>query len=237
MLIKRFFQKLGFDLRFYPTKSIRSRQSFMKSGGFNTILDVGANSGQFVFEVRNEYKFKGKILSFEPISDVFVNLKQKLGKDKNWVGFNFALGNVTKSEVINISKHTPSSSILPFNHDYIRDNTHLSTTKEEVIQIKEFKEIANEFNFDEDSRILLKVDTQGYEMNVLRGCGEYLKLFRGIQIECSIKELYVGESLYSEIFDYLLSNQFSLFTLEPTYYDQNTMELLQIEAYFVNTRI
>jgi FkbM family methyltransferase len=237
MFFKRLFQKLGIDLRFYPTKQIKSRQSFMKKCQFDVVLDIGANIGQFVSEIRNEYSFSGKIISFEPITAVFSELEKNCKNDKNWIGYNFALGNKSCTEIINISKHAPSSSIRQFNEDYISDKLSLVTTDQEEIQVKKLNEIFPELNLDSGSKILLKVDTQGYEMDVLKGCGELLNCFHGIQIECSIRELYIGEALYLDVFDFLQKNNFHLFTLEPSYYDKKTMELLQIDAYFIRKNV
>jgi FkbM family methyltransferase len=48
---------------------------FIENRGINLVLDVGANVGQFGLSLRNR-GYAGQIMSFEPVSDAFNELKK-----------------------------------------------------------------------------------------------------------------------------------------------------------------
>jgi hypothetical protein len=57
---------------------------------------------------------------------------------------------------------------------------------------------------------LLKIDVQGFEMEVLRGAVEILSSFSSIYVECSFIELYSGQALINETIEFLYSAGFAL---------------------------
>jgi FkbM family methyltransferase len=206
---------------------------FMRHGCYDVILDVGANVGQFVNEVRRLYKYDKRIISFEPIREAFDILKQQHESDPLWKGFNLALGDEESSNYINISKHSASSSILNFNDQYLVRYKELDTIDKQAIQIVTLDGLYDKIIHRTQEKVLLKIDTQGYEMNVLKGAENCLSDISGIQLEISVREVYSGEVLFIELLSYLKAAGFRVFTLEPYYFDKNSGELLQVEAYLV----
>lgn len=232
-IVKAIFNNVGLDIKRFPTQAMKSRQKFMEYGKYDIILDVGANIGQYVREVRGYYEYKGKIISFEPIKDAFQVLSQRHKKDHLWQGFNLALGDQNISDYINISGHSASSSFLNFNDKYLDEHKDLATVGRELIQIVTLDSVYGDLVKSYSNKVLLKIDTQGYEMNVLRGADKSLKHISGLQIEISVREVYKGEVLLNELLTYLKELGFRVFTLEPYYFDKATGELLQVEVYLV----
>jgi hypothetical protein len=100
-LIKSAIRNVGFDItRIRPT-----RQDFMESRSIDTVIDVGANEGQFVHEIR-ENGYSGNIVSFEPIKEIYSTLANNVAKDRRWKGFNLGLSNRSGHAVIGVSEHT-----------------------------------------------------------------------------------------------------------------------------------
>jgi len=84
--LNRFLKKINLELISYPSHDILRRMHLMKMLDINVLFDIGANIGQYATEIRN-FGYMGKILSFEPINDVFEELKKNALKDK----FNYIL--------------------------------------------------------------------------------------------------------------------------------------------------
>ena len=78
----------------------------------------------------------------------------------------------------------------------------------------------------------MKLDTQGFERNVLVGAAQSLQKIQGIQIEMSLLELYKGQMLFVETIAYLEQLGFKLYSLENGFYDKNTGQLLCLDGIF-----
>jgi hypothetical protein len=85
--------------------------------------------------------------------------------------------------------------------------------------------------------IYMKVDTQGYESEVLKGAENSLHKIKCIQLEMSLVNLYKNEWLFEETISYLKKKYFEIYTIEPEFYDTSTGQLLQIDAIFYNKNI
>src|SRR5437870_5028867 len=105
--------KLGFELTHYNTSSsslLRRRAMFDKYG-VDLIIDVGANTGIYGLDVRRS-GYRGRIVSFEPLNDIFRKLKENTAKDAAWEANNYALGSEDGKQFINVSANSHSSSVL-----------------------------------------------------------------------------------------------------------------------------
>jgi len=157
----------------------------------NVVLDVGANEGQFSHELRM-IGYKGYILSFEPVNKVFNILNESFKNDDKWIGFNFALGNENKETTINISDITLMSSLL----ESIGD----SYIEKEKISIKKLDdELLNIIKYIPNPVVFLKMDTQGYDLEVFKGASGCLDLIQGIQSELSVQPLYKNMPHYNKV--------------------------------------
>lgn len=101
----------------------------------------------------------------------------------------------------------------------------------EDIKVKKLDTILGNYA-DSNSTIFLKIDTQGYEKNVLEGAKNSLDKIIGIQVEMSLVELYQGEMLYYETINYLRERGFKLCLIENEFYNPSNNELLQINGVF-----
>ena len=73
------------------------------------------------------------------------------------------------------------------------------------------------------SASLLKIDVQGYELEVLQGCEDILQKFSYLYIECSFIELYEGQALAHQIIAWLEARNFVLSSIHNLYYGKNGM--------------
>lgn len=166
--------------------------NIIDENGINLVLDVGANVGQFGTDLRNA-GFTGEIISFEPASSPFQDLVKRSQRDKLWTVFNFALGDSIREADLHIANNSGlSSSILEPNLHSIYFPT-IIFDQTERIQISTLSNFVKNQNLT-DRRILLKIDTQGYENLILQGATEIFDSVISTYLELSLVELYGEEA-------------------------------------------
>ncbi len=232
--IKLFFDKEGNLIslnadRFFIDNPIRRRLRLLNYYGINLVFDVGANVGQYAMNLRS-YGYKGRIVSFEPLSSAFIKLKENAAKDRLWDVENIALGEENTEKKINISANSKSSSILemlPLHLQYSPQSRYIG--KEEIKVSKLDSIIQNHLKPTEN--IYLKIDTQGYEKKVIEGAKNSLEKIIGIQMELSLVPLYKGEASLQDMMTFMNANYYSLVSLEPGW-SNYLGQLLQVDAIF-----
>ena len=231
--IKKLFRKLGFDLiRYNPASSQNTRiLEFFSTYKIDTVLDVGANIGQFAMGLR-ESGYKGRIISFEPLSEAYSHLLINSKKDANWIiAPRMAIGNKEGKKTINISGNSYSSSILKMTETHIKGAPDSAYIDSEEIYINKLDNIWGTFLKNKDS-IFIKIDVQGYELEVLEGAINTLPKIKGIQIELSLVPLYENQLLFRDMLDYITNLGFELWDMLPVFRDRQSGKLLQFDGIF-----
>ena len=202
----------------------------MASAGIELVFDVGANVGQYARSLRR-MGYRGKIISFEPVRSVFEKLERKSKNDPHWCVRNMALGDQDGYAEINISRHSESSSMLPMLSSHTDVAPESAYMGKERITIRRLDSVIDELNDNLDNSCL-KVDTQGFEGQVLDGAKNALSKVRLVQLEMSLVPLYAGESLFLDLTDRLLREGYKLVALEPGLSSPATGKLLQVDGIF-----
>tara|TARA_B110000285_G_scaffold232660_2_gene304305 strand:- start:1489 stop:2253 length:765 start_codon:yes stop_codon:yes gene_type:complete len=166
------------------------------------IFDVGANTGQSISRFKNKFNLK-EIHCFEPNAPAFEELKKI--KLKNIFLNNLALGDKEKIQTFNNYPKTSSSSfyridkkssIYEINKEFYSSNVKIITLDKYI----------------EDSKIdkidILKIDTQGFEVSVLKGAINAIKDKRidFIETEINLGFQYEIKTSFKEIEDQLYDN-------------------------------
>ena len=172
----------------------RSLNTSLAHHGINLILDVGANNGQYGRELRG-LGYKGRIVSFEPQAAPFAVLAASARRDGNWEAVNVGLGSADSQQEINVYQDSRLSSMLTFKQSYGMFESEKVGT--ETIQIRTVDGMLDQYAKPGD-KILLKIDTQGFEKPVLAGAERWLPQLTGIQIELSITPLYADQPFLEE---------------------------------------
>lgn len=192
---RRVLQTLGFDVHRYH-KASRPFAQFTGLG-IQTIIDVGANVGQFAKEIRTLLP-DAEIHSFEPLPDCYEKLRKSMAGDPKFSAYPFALGDTSSNTTINRSDYSLSSSLRPMAEAHKKLFPHTAGQTTEEIRVERLddalagKELA--------SRILLKIDAQGYEDKVLAGGSSTLSKSDVALLEASFVELYEGQPLFEDIY-------------------------------------
>jgi len=203
----------------------------LREKNINYILDVGANEGQFVKELRF-YGYKDKVVSFEPLLEAHKKLTEISKNDNDWEIFRpLALGNKNTKNIINISKNSVSSSILNMSEEHIANAPESRFIGKQSIEEIKLDDIFNELKI-ENKNLFLKIDTQGYEFQVLEGVQKNLYLFKGILVEVSLSELYEGQKPWLEIINLIQSHGFKLWSVDRGFTNKKNGKTLQMDLCF-----
>jgi FkbM family methyltransferase len=230
---KRFnslMKKLNLELRRFPEGDLKRRLLLLSHFRINKIFDVGANLGQYVLNMRDA-GYNGNFISFEPVSQQFNILNKAAKNDPRWQTVNMALGSRDEETIINIAGNSESSSLLEMMPEHTKSEPRSAYVGKEKIIVRKLDTIINDY-YQEGDRILLKIDTQGFEKEVLAGAVKSLDKVIGIQLEMSLIPMYEGEMLYDEMIRFLKDKGFHLYSLENGFSDPKTGQLLQIDGIF-----
>jgi len=232
-LIQKSMHKFGWDIHQFNLNSNSSLQISKALDYFNIniIFDIGANTGQFSSELR-AFSYKGEIVSFEPLSDAYLALTKNSTHDPSWkVHPRTAIGDLDGEITINISGNSQSSSVLPILEAHTSaaiDSTYIGSEK---VAISRLDTISPTY-LSSSSRLFIKIDTQGFEWNVLNGAEETLKHAQGILCELSLVPLYEGQRLWLDIIHRLEGEGFTLWSVNQGFIDYENGRTLQIDAIF-----
>jgi FkbM family methyltransferase len=202
--------------------------------GIDLVFDVGANVGQFARNAREE-GYRNTIVSFEPLSVAHGLLIQSAGGDERWIVHErCALGAAPGEANMNVAQNSFSSSLLPMLA------THADAAPESVYIGQDLTRIITlDSVFDRycggGERVFLKIDTQGYEKQVLDGARASLARIVAVQLELSVVPLYESQLPYRHFLDFFQEAGFTLWSLLPGFTDRRTSQLLQFDALFVRT--
>lgn len=192
------------------------------------VLDVGANRGQYRDFLRKEVGYSGPVVSFEPNVELASALTERTQIDRSWRVHNCALGASCGYVELKIMAQDDFSSILSPDSTglHLDGNTVIRTAR---IQMKRLDSIDISAK-----RIYLKADTQGYDLEVIRGASGYLDRVVALQVEASVRAIYQGMPDYVsaireiEGLGYCLSGVFGN-------NDAGFPKLVEFDAVFVRT--
>ena len=231
---KSFARSLGLELRrFAPVSSYAAQLRAMLSWHrVDLIFDVGANAGHFGRELRRQVGFTGRIVSFEPMRAAHERLSAKARKDPLWdVAPRAAIGAQEGTVTMNIARNSVSSSVLPMLEIHARAAPGSRYTDTETVRLAALDALTPGY-FRQESIAFLKVDTQGYESEVLKGATRTLARVVGVQLELSLIPLYAGQLLMPELLEFMRDTGFDLWAITPAFTDPQNGRLLQVDAAF-----
>lgn len=230
---RKFLWNFGYDIsRFAPTSHpLAQRKQILECYKIDTVLDIGANFGQFAQQLREDLGYKSRILSFEPLTSAFASLKTQAAGDPAWEVFNFALGDREEKCEINIAGNSTSSSFLNMLPAHLKSAPESRYVGKEVIDIKTLDSIFGDW-YQPSNSIYMKIDTQGFESKVLKGSEKSLARINTIQMEMSLVPLYEGELLFNEMCELMQEKGYRLLGIETGLIDQSSGQLLQVDGTF-----
>jgi FkbM family methyltransferase len=237
--VQQGLRRAGYELHPYTPGPALSdedvrRLKLLRSHGIGTVLDVGANAGQYAQRLRAS-GYTGKIVSFEPLSGAFAALERAAASDPRWHVRRLALSDADGEAEINIAANSWSSSLLDMGERHLEsapESAYVGTERTATVRLDT---IWNDV-VGPGERPFLKLDVQGLEMHVLRGAAAHLSRLAGVQAELALVHLYEGDSSWRDVVEHLEARGFELAGLEPGFEDPKTGRMLQADGIFLPVR-
>jgi FkbM family methyltransferase len=222
---------LGYDIRRTGSHFYKRPIDFLRSRNIDLVIDVGANVGQYGKSLRKD-AYAGWIVSFEPIAAAYEELAALASKDPRWKAMNMALGDNEGLAKINISQAAVFSSILPQLPAATAFDAEAQVVRSESVRVARLDDIFAEL--PKSKATFLKIDTQGYERQVLLGAQERVSSFLGVQMELPIVHLYDGTWKFHEAVAYMSDLGFEISNIVPVSYDPaDTVSLIEVDCIFL----
>lgn len=182
----------------------------------NIVLDVGANQGQYAHRLRVA-GYDGHIVSFEPIEELYEMLLSISQVDEKWTINKFALGSADGQAQLNVTSNALFSSFLIPNaqcEEEFGEECHIIRT--ERVEIQRLDSVLRLISETiPRPRIFLKMDTQGYDVEVFKGLGDYTNNVVALQSELAVVPLYEGMVRFHEAIKLYEAHGFEITALQP----------------------
>jgi FkbM family methyltransferase len=192
-IVKEAFRRFGIHVYQSPPDNLTDHlRSLFQTLDINCVIDVGAHYGEYGRRLRNFVHYRGRIASFEPASEAYEKLERRAASDPGWRITNCALGGSSSEKEINVTRYSALSSFLATSQfaDEVLEGK-IDVVGRERVKIRTFDEM-----FDwcvegiPEPRVYLKLDTQGYDIEVLRGAAKTIDRVLGMQSEVSAQPIY-----------------------------------------------
>ena len=222
-------------VRFPPQDSLQGHlQKFLRRTRVNCVLDVGAHDGEYAEELR-EIGYKGRIVSFEPVQSSYEALVRKAKRFGNWIVHGWALGAGEGEREINVYRGGVFNSFLPsseFGSQRFGVDLELATTQR--VRVRRLDQIFDECVSGIDHpRVFLKMDTQGWDLEVLKGAGGVHSLLVGIQSELAVKHCYEGMVGFTDALKEYAALGFEVTGIFPVAHDEDQLRVVEFDCVMV----
>lgn len=195
------------------------------------VLDVGANVGQYGSSLE-KLGYQGRIESFEPMSSAFSVLTNAAQSNRNWNLHNYALGNEDTNSTLNLSANGPSSSFLELSDNVKDTGIDLDYVGSETVSVRRLDSVFQEVVGDAGN-VFLKIDTQGFERNVIEGAEKSLERIRAVQMEVALVAHYEGEALIEQMLVMMRERGFDPWWVHHGFRHSKTFQMIQVDLFFV----
>lgn len=192
-LVASTFGKLGYEIlprwRLEAFAQGEETKRLFQHFAITTVIDVGGHRGGFRDFLRHYLGFEGMIHSFEPAPDAIAELQERAKSDPNWRIHPFALGAAPGKLMLNtFSMEALNSFKTPTG--FVFDDLGSRQGKPVEVDVKTLDEVAGDWPDLETT--FVKIDTQGFEHEVIAGGTRVFARIPLAQAEISMFPIYVG---------------------------------------------
>lgn len=196
----------------------------------NCVFDVGANKGQYGKQLR-EFGYRGRIVSFEPVPEALTGLRKAAQRDRDWQVHPCALGRKESVESIHLGWKTMNSLLEPSAYGQQRYKRFANPRSTAQVQVRRLDDVIDEaLEGLADPRPFLKMDTQGFDMEVFAGAGRRIDDFVGMQSEVAALQLYEGSPHMTEAITAYEDAGFEITGMYPVTREASTGRVVEFDC-------
>ena len=200
--------------------------------GVNCVIDVGAHEGEYARRLRSG-GYDGRIVSFEPVPRAFEALARAAEADPAWIVHRCALGRDDGTTTMNVVPGTLSSIRRPTEFG-ARRYKRLREAEPVEVEVRRLDGMLDELLHGLDRpRPYLKLDTQGFDMDVFAGVGERIAEFAGMQSELALMQIYEGAPRLPEALPIFEAAGFDVAAMYPVARQGKTARVLEFDCVMV----
>lgn len=201
-----------------------------KQRDINIVLDVGARHGEFGTLLRRN-GYRGRIVSFEPVASNYTILREASVQDPLWTSMHLALGSKDGAADINVTHGSMFSSFFPPNDYSLTTFGALpSVALTESVPVKKLDTLFDNLIAETpDPHVYLKMDTQGFDLEVLKGASGCLDRIVGMQSEVAVRKIYDDAPSMFESIDAILGYGFLISGMFPVTLD-NELRVIEFDC-------
>jgi FkbM family methyltransferase len=194
-----------------------------------TVVDVGANTGQFAIAASRIFK-AAKIYAFEPIPSCAEKLRVLASDASKIEVYTNAIGDKIDKVDFFVNEYDQASSLLRLN---IEGSKHFRNLREKerisvnIITLDHFFK-----NKTLVKPVLLKIDVQGAEKDVVAGGKDTLEKVEFVLMETAFTPMYIGEPSFTEMIEIMKANDFSFIRPVGFLKSPKNGEILQADILF-----
>lgn len=221
--VQRIFRAVGLDvMRHYePGLTVEAHlRALLPTLHVDCVIDVGGHRGEFGARLRGS-GYRGRIVSFEPVAANVAHLRTVASADHDWLVRDMALGRATGRLALNVTKGTQFSSFRQPLAPALTEMAGAAIDRREEVDVRRLDEVLDECLPRPDSRVFLKIDTQGWDLEVLAGATGCLERIVGLQSEISVRPIYEEMPGYLEALASMTGLGFELTGLFPVARDRD----------------
>jgi FkbM family methyltransferase len=211
--IKRVFDSLEFRLGIVKmdpkTNFFKVRQRIINNLRVATVIDVGANVGQWLKAV-NPSSIDGSVWCFEPLEVPFKELEKCAKSYPNVKVFKLAFSDFAGSANMFVASNGGASSSISAPTEHLKLHSAIEFSKSETVKVSTIDEFFSKHELS--LPVYLKIDTQGHEWNVIKGGIKTLKSVAVVELESSMTAQYQGEKAHHDLMNEIINLGFVYYT-------------------------
>lgn len=239
--IVRFVSHLGLEIMpswalHHDVPLARHLEILFKQLEIRCVLDIGANNGGYRNFLRYQVGYGGLIISFEPVKKNHNILNTLAKNDPLWINYGFALGNENTKKAINVTAMDVFSSFLKpdYSNDCRQRRDQKLVNHEELVEIKKLDSIIEMLRAKHSiTNIFMKMDTQGYDMEVIKGASDMISTVMALQSELSVRRSYESMPNYTEVLQLLGNKGFDITGMFPVSRD-SMLRIIEFDCTMIN---
>jgi FkbM family methyltransferase len=232
-IVQRVLNRLGYQIMRLPAPHSHERliAALLPALRVNCVIDVGGHRGEF-YRLLRRAGYQGRVVSFEPFGESFQHLRRITAGDPDWRGWDVALGREAGTLSLNVPDSTSFASFLrPNDYCEARFPEARWSGRAVPVGVKRLDSLYPEVVAGiERPRVFLKMDTQGWDSQVIDGAGAVLADVVALQSEISAIPIYDGMRTLMESVAHYESLGFELTNLFPVTFDAADVRVIEYDC-------